>query len=99
MKKLSLIFIICFLVSSAIFFLIPINLFDGEIVFNVNGVEFKEKAKLSLSYFIGIGASEEDLKGVKQFYLLPMGYFFAFLMLFCLPALITYRFSLKNKQK
>lgn len=100
-KKYLLIFLICSLVVSAIFFLIPINLFDGEIVFeNANGVALQPiKAKLSLSYFIGIGASTEDLKGVKDFYLLPMGYFFAFLMIFGLPALISYRIYLNNQNK
>lgn len=100
-KKYLLIFLICSLVVAAIFFLIPINLFDGEIVLeNTNGVALQPiKTKLSLSYFIGIGASAEDLKGVKDFYLLPMGYFFAFLMIFGLPALISYRIYLKNQNK
>lgn len=95
-KKQLIIFGISMLVIAAILFLVPINLFDGEIVFSINGFERVEKAKLSLSYFIGIGASAEDLKDVKDFYLVPMGYFFAFLIIVCLPALISYRFYLKD---
>ena len=99
MKRSILIFFACALGVAAIFFLIPINLFDGEIVFEVNGVEFTSKAKLSLSYFIGIGANEEQTQDVKDFYLLPMGYLMVFLMIVALPAIITYRIHLKNKQK
>ncbi|MCE3295333.1 MAG: hypothetical protein K0R65_1047 [Crocinitomicaceae bacterium] len=99
MKRYILTFFACALGVAAIFFLIPINLFDGEIVFEVNGVEFTEKAKISLSYFIGIGANAEQTQDVKDFYLLPMGYLIAFLMIGVLPAIITYRIYLKNKQK
>ena len=95
-RKPLVVFIAVVLFLAAVFFLIPINLFDGEIVFNVNGVTFTEKAKLSLSYFIGIGASEEQTKDVVDFYLLPMGYFFVFLFLIALPALIAYRVHIAN---
>lgn len=100
-KKYLLIFAICSLVVAAILFLIPINLFDGEVVLeNANGIALEPiKAKLSLSYFIGFGMSAEDLKGVKDFYLLPMGYFFAFLIIIGLPGLITYRIYLNNQNK
>lgn len=100
-NRYLLIFAICSLVVAAIFFLIPINLFDGEVILeNTNGTAFPPiKAKLSLSYFIGVGVSSDDLKGVKDFYLLPMGYFFAFLLIFGLPALISYRINLNNKNK
>ena len=52
---------------------------------------------MSLSYFIGIGASPEDLKDVVGFRLLPMGYFLVFLMLFALPILIAYRVHVSNQ--
>ena len=100
-KKDILVFSLCFLAIAAIFFLIPINMFDGEIIFEkVNGVELMPaKAKLSLSYFIGIGAGKEELKGIKDFHLLPMGYFFAFLMLVGIPGLITFRLNLNRQKK
>ncbi len=100
-KKYLLIFTICSLAVAAILFLIPINLFDGEVVLeNTNGIALPPaKVKLSLSYFIGLGMNADDLKGVKDFYLLPMGYFFAFLIIIGLPGLITYRIYLNNQNK
>jgi len=87
------------LIVCVLLFTIPINLFDGEIVFNVNGVEFTEKAKMSLSYFIGIGISKEELKDVQSFHLVGMGYFLASLMIFALPTLIAYRVWIGNQPK
>lgn len=89
--------ILMMVLFAMILFGIPINLFDGEITFNVNGVVFTEKAKLSLSYFIGIGASGEELKDVQEFHLTGMGYFFAFLLLIALPILIGYRVWIANQ--
>ena len=99
MKKYLLIFFICMLALTAIFFLVPINLFDGEIVFEVNGVSFTRQSKLSLSFFIGIGTGKNAMQDVKDFYLLPMGYFFAFLMLIVFPALVSYRIYLQDIKK
>ena len=60
------------IISSCIFLLFPINLFEGEIVFQIGMKTWKEKANISLSYFIGIGAGKEQLEtlGVIDFYLL-----------------------------
>jgi hypothetical protein len=84
-------------------FLFPINLFKGEEVREkeVFGkmVEIKTPVPLSLSYFIGIGYEEEDLIGVKDFYLLPEGYLLAFLFIFGVPALIAYRVYIGQKAK
>lgn len=98
-KKYVVIFLIAFIAISAVFFLVPINLFDGEITYIDLGFERTVKAKLSLSYFIGIGASASDLKDVKSFHLVPMGYFFAFLMLVLLPGLVAYRVYLNDENK
>jgi hypothetical protein len=94
------VFAIGVILSSCIFFLIPINLFDGEIVFKEGLMEWKEKANISLSYFIHIGAQKEELAriGVKDFYLLPKGYVFAGIVLVGIPALIAYRSYLKKKK-
>ena len=85
-------------ISSCIFFLFPINLFDGEIVFQSAAKTWKVKANISLSYFIGIGAAKEQLVqlGVKDFYLLTKGYLFAGIVLVGLPGLWAYRVYLKN---
>lgn len=79
------------LLLALLFFTVPINLFDGETVFEVNGTEFIQPMKLSLSYFIGIGVSAKDLEGVKEFHLTGKGYMLACLMLIGFPALIAYR--------
>jgi hypothetical protein len=97
LRKPVVVFFIAMIGLSAVFFLVPINLFDAEYTFNVNGISTVAEAKMSLSYFIGIGASPEDLKDVVGFRLLPMGYFLVFLMLFALPVLIAYRVHVGNQ--
>lgn len=86
------------MLTSTIFFLFPINLFDGEIVFEIGMKTWKEKANISLSYFLGIGAGKEQLEqlGVKDFYLLPKGYILALIVILGLPGLWSYRVYLKN---
>ena len=87
------------LIVCTILFTVPINLFDGEIVFSVNGVEFTEKAKISLGKFIGLGLNKTEMQDVKSFHLVGMGYFLASLMIFALPALIAYRVWIGNQPK
>jgi hypothetical protein len=89
------------IIASGIFFLIPLNLFDGEIVFQVGMKTWKEKANISLSYFIGIGAEKKQLEelGVIDFYLLPKGYILAFILNLGLPGLWAYRVFLKSVKK
>jgi|TARA_R110000737_G_scaffold350741_2_gene390685 hypothetical protein len=98
-KKLLPVFIISFLVIAAILFLFPINLFDGEIIYESGLQVATVKAPLSLSYFIGMGYDSADLVGVKSFRLLPVGYLIAFLILFGLPALVSYRIYLGRMKK
>lgn len=99
LKKYLPVFFISFLVLAALLFLFPINLFDGEIVYQ-SGIQHKViKAPLSLSYFIGMGYEELDMVGVKSFYLLPVGYLMAFLILLGLPAIISYRIQLGRTKK
>jgi hypothetical protein len=97
LRKPVVVFFLTMIGLSAVFFLIPINIFDGEYTFKVNGIVFSEEAKMSLSYFIGIGTSPEDLKDVVGFRLLPMGYFLVFLMLVAFPILIAYRVHVANQ--
>ena len=93
------VFVLTLILVSTILFTLPINLFDGEVVYDVNGVEFTEPIKMSLSYFIGLGISNEDLVDVKSFHLVGMGYFMVFLMLIAFPALIAYRVWIGNQPK
>jgi len=99
LKKYLPVFFIVFLVIALLLFLFPINLFDGEIIFQSGLQETVITTPLSLSYFIGMGYDEADMVGVKSFYLLPVGYLLAFLVLFGLPAIISYRIQLGRMKK
>ncbi|ASS50242.1 MAG: hypothetical protein A3D31_11795 [Candidatus Fluviicola riflensis] len=98
-RKPMAVFVLTLILVSTILFTIPINLFDGEVVFSVNGVERTEPVKMSLSYFIGLGISDEDLQDVKSFHLVGMGYFMVVLMFVAFPALIAYRVWISNQPK
>lgn len=95
-KVLFVALVILFLM---IFFLFPINLFDGEIVYQRGLVTITEKRPISLSYFIGMGYDKEDMVGIKDFYLLPVGYLMALVFTVGIPALIAYRVHLGKKSK
>ena len=92
MKKGILIFLISVCVISIILFLFNIPMFDGEILMK-NGTAYP--AKLSLSYFIGIGVEKDALLDVQNFYLISKGYVIAGITLIGIPALIAYRFRKK----
>lgn len=96
MKKPLLIFLIGTLSLTILFFALPINIFDGVILYK-NGIqELTIERPLSLSYFIGFGYNEEDLIGVKSFYLTTKGIVMAFIVILGIPALVAYRFHLKK---
>lgn len=86
-------------IVSTLLFLIPINLFDGEVVYNVNGRVFTAETKMSLSDFTGLWHSEADVKDVEDFYLTGKGWLMVFLINLCLPALIAYRVWIGQKPK
>jgi hypothetical protein len=93
-----------FLLSSgtiaALLFLLPINLFDGEIVVQNSLQTVTEKAPLSLSYFIGMGYDVNEMENIKSFRLLPAGYLMAVIFILGIPALIAYRVHLgRTKRK
>ncbi len=95
-KKPLVVFVLGVLLMTAIFFLIPINLFDGEVHFNTGLQQFTEPIKLSLSYFIGIGIKPGDLKDVESFNLTPAGYALAVIFIVGVPGLIAYRMTMKK---
>jgi hypothetical protein len=96
MKKPLLIFLLGMTVIAAIFFTLPINIFDGVILYE-NGIqELKVERPLSLSYFIGLGYDPADLVGVKTFYLTFKGLAMAFIFIIGMPALVAYRFHIKK---
>lgn len=96
-KKPFLFFTILFLAITSLLVFIPVNVFPGVIVYE-NGMQFIEiDAPLTLGNFIGLGFNEGDLDNVKSFHLTPKGYALAFIMCIGIPALIAYRFHVKNQ--
>ena len=95
-KKPILIFMATSLLLLALFFLFPINLFDGEIVRVEKHREYIVQAPLSLSYFIGIGFDAEDMRDVKTFYLTTKGAIMAIIFTLGIPALLAYRIHLRK---
>lgn len=80
-----------------LFFLFPINIFDGVIVYK-QGLQMVEvDTNLSLSYFIGLNLHPEEMEGViSDFYLTTKGISMAFLYILGFPAILAYRFYLKS---
>jgi hypothetical protein len=79
-----------------LFFLFPINLFDGVIVYKDGIREINENANLSLSYFIGVGYDEADMAQIQDFYLTVKGKIIAFIFIFGFPGVLAYRSYLKR---
>jgi hypothetical protein len=96
LKKPLVIFALSSLLIALPLFLLPLNLFNGEIIYQRALVEQKVAAPLSLSYFIGVGYDQKDMVGVKEFYLVKDGIILAIIVLFGIPGIIAYRFHLKR---
>jgi len=92
------VFLSTFLSLILIFFLFPINLFDGKIVYEYSSKEHIIDAPLSLSYFIGLGYDESDMVSVKEFYLTIKGSIMASILIFGFPTLLALRVYLKSKK-
>ena len=94
-------FLTLFILLFLTFLLLPINIFDGEIIYQKGLVTMTEKRPLSLYFISGLEYSKSELKGIKEFHLLPKGYLMAFLFILGIPALTAYRVNLgfKNKVK
>lgn len=86
-------------VLSIILFVLPINLYDGEVVYNIDGRVFTAQTKLSLSDFTGMWLTEADMQDVEDFYITGKGWLMVFLINFCLPGLIAYRVWIAQKSK
>ena len=96
-KKPFLLFAILFLVITLLLTLIPVNIFPGVIVYE-RGIQYSEiEAPLTLGNFIGLGFNEGDLDDVKTFYLTAKGIAMALIVCIGIPALIAYRFYIKNQ--
>lgn len=91
--------VLLMLFMAAIFFLIPINIFDGEVTYDNGKMVFTRKQPLSLSYFIGIVSEGDSLASVKEMHLIGKGYFMAVLLIVGFPSLIGYRVWLGNQNR
>jgi hypothetical protein len=97
-KPLMLFFVLAFILA-CVFFLFPINVFDGVIVYEDHDSGFLVETPLSLSYFIGLGYEDAHMVGVKNFYLTTKGIVMAFVFILGFPALLAYRVKLKSAKK
>lgn len=82
-----------------ILFCLPINLFNGAIVYQQGAQEVLVEAPLSLSYFVGLGYQADEMDYVKSFYLHPSGIILACAFLLIIPTLIAVRVQIHKKQK
>ena len=98
-KKPIIIFLITTISLTFLFFVFPINVFDGKIVYESSSKELTINAPLSLSYFIGLGYEESDMVGVKTFYLTFKGTIMALIIIVALPALLAVRVYFKKELK
>lgn len=96
LKKPLILFLGLTLLLTGIFFLFPINLFDGKIIEQRGLQEIVHERPLSLSYFIGLGYDQEDMEYIKDFYLTGKGYAMAFIFTLGFPFLLAYRVYLKQ---
>jgi hypothetical protein len=94
-KRSLILFVVTSVIISVVLFVFPINLFDGEVIYIVNGTDVVEQQPLSLSYFIGIGYEESVMEGIKDFYLTGKGWLMVFIILIGIPGLFAYRMYLK----
>lgn len=98
-KKAFVIFGISVVVVTIMLCCIPIELFDGEVVWLSNGVEVVREQQLSLSYFFGIGIDPEQMNYVSSFRLTGQGWFLVFIIIIGIPGLISYRMYLRDTSK
>lgn len=96
LERPILILIFGSIILAAIFFLLPINVFDGVIEYKDGLQEMEQNTPLSLSYFIGIGYEESEMQFVENFYLTTKGIVMAFIFIIGFPALFAYRFHIKK---
>lgn len=99
LKKPLVLFSVLAFILACVFFLFPINVFDGIIVYEDHQSDFLLETPLSLSYFIGLGYDAEDMVGVKDFYLTTKGIAMAFIFILGFPGLLAYRMYLKSTKK
>ena len=98
-RKPWFVFVALVILVSAPLFLLPLNVFQGEIVYHKGISTIVEQRPLSLHFVSGLEYNREELEGVKDYYLTSKGWMLAFIFTIGLPGLIAYRVYLKNTAK
>lgn len=99
LRKPLILFVGVAFILAAVFFLFPINLFDGVIIEKRGLQEIVHERPISLSYFIGMGYDPEDMEFIQDFYLTGKGITMALIFILGIPALLAYRVYLKQKSR
>ncbi len=96
-KRPVIIFFSLSIFLALVFFLFPINIFDGVIVYQQGLQKVEVETPLSLSYFIGLNLYPENMEGVvADFYLTTKGKVMAVIYILGVPGLIAYRVLLRR---
>lgn len=99
LKKPIIIALVLSSILAILFFTLPINLFDGVIVYKEGISTINVETQLSLSYFVGLGFDEADMTNVDTFYLTLKGKVMAVIFIFGFPSLLAVRMYSKASQK
>jgi len=99
LKKPIIIALVLSSILAILFFTLPINLFDGVIVYKQGISTINVETQLSLSYFVGLGFDEADMTNVDTFYLTLKGKVMAVIFIFGFPSLLAVRMYSKASQK
>jgi hypothetical protein len=96
LKKPIIIALVLSSILAILFFTLPINLFDGVIVYKQGISTINVETQLSLSYFVGLGFDEADMTNVDTFYLTLKGKVMAVIFIFGFPSLLAVRMYSKR---
>lgn len=97
--KYSLIFLGSFALFAAISCLPAVEMYECQFLLNSDYQTIDENKNLSLSYFLGYGYDMEEMAQFDTIRLTLKGWLMVVLILLGTPALITYRFALKNRMR
>lgn len=99
LRKSIIIFFSLMILIALPLFLLPLNLFDGEII-HKNGIStIIESRPMSLHFVSGLEYGNSKPNGIVDYYLTPKGYLLSLLFLVGLPLLLAYRIYLGGRNK
>ena len=96
-RKPLFVFVVLSVVIATPLFLLPINVFQGEIVYHSGISTIVEPRPLSLHFVSGLEYYGEEIKGVQDYYLTARGWMLALIFIIGIPALFAYRVHLKRE--